>query len=96
VATASRRDIRKQVIVKTIASVLALASGVAALLLDVSMLFGLTVLTFGLLFAGDLALTIFRNWKCHRDLERAASELKDGASSKDDSQISDNVDSLPA
>lgn len=96
VATASRRDIRKQVIVKTIASVLALASGAAALLLDVSVLFGLTVLTFGLLFAGDLALTIFRNWKCHRDLERAASDLKDGASSKDDGQVSDNVDSLRA
>lgn len=76
VATASRRDVRKQVIVKTAASMLSLVSGVAALLLDVSMLFGLVVLGIGMVFSVDLTLTIFRNWKQLRDLQRAAAALE--------------------
>lgn len=83
VATASRRDVRKQVMVKTTASVLAIGSGVAALLLDVSMLFGLVVLGIGLLFSLDLALTIFRNWKQLRDLRKAAVALKGKARTSD-------------
>lgn len=96
VATASRRDIRKQVIVKTTASILALTSGVAALLLDVSMMFGLTVLTIGLLFSGDLALTIFRNWKYVRDIKRAAAGRESETSSEDDVSASDKVNSTTA
>ncbi len=76
VATASRRDVRRQIMVKTTASILALGSGVAALLLDVSMLFGLVVLGIGLLFSLDLTLTIFRNWRQLRDLKKAAATLK--------------------
>lgn len=72
VSTASRRDIRKQVMVKTTASLLALASGVAALLLDISMLFGLVVLGIGLLFSADLTLTVLRNWIRIRNLRMAA------------------------
>ena len=79
VATASRRDVRKQVIAKTIASVLSLGSGSAALLLDVSMLFGLVVLGIGLLFSADLALTVFRNWKQFQDLRKAASSIESDA-----------------
>jgi predicted RND superfamily exporter protein len=75
VATASRKDVRKQVIVKMIASVLALGSGVAALLLEVSTEFGLVVLGIGMLFSSVLALTIFRNLKQLRDLRRAAAAL---------------------
>ena len=75
VATASRRDVRKQVIVKTTASILALGSGVAALLLDISMPFGLVVLGIGIFFSIDLGLTIFRNWKQLRDLKKAAKAL---------------------
>lgn len=75
VATASRRDVRKQVIVKTTASMLALGSGVAALLLDISMPFGLVVLSIGIMFSIDLGLTIFRNWKQLRDLRKAAKAL---------------------
>lgn len=98
VATASRRDIRKQVIVKTIASVLALASGVSALLLDVSMAmeFGIVVMAIGLLFAGDLTLSIFRNWKYVRELKRAASALEGETSPENDGRSSDNVDSTTA
>ncbi len=96
VATASRRDIRKQVIVKTIASMLALASGVAALLLEVSTVFGLTVLCFGLLFSGDLTLTIFRNWKSLRDLKKAAAELNGETSSQGDRIASGNANSTTA
>ena len=76
VASASRRDVRKQVIVKTAASTLALGSGVAALLLDVSMLFGLVVLGIGLVFAVDLTLTIFRNWNQRRSLRNSAAAVK--------------------
>ena len=93
VATASRRDIRKQVIVKTIASVLALTTGTASLLLDVSMLFGLVVLCIGLLFSGDLTLTIFRNWKYIRNLKRTAAELKGRTSSQTDGRASNDADS---
>ncbi len=75
VATASRRDVRKQVIVKTTASILALGSGVAALLLEISMAFGLVVLGIGIMFSIDLGLTIFRNWKQLRDLQKAAKAL---------------------
>ena len=96
VATASRRDIRKQVIVKMTASILALTSGVAALLLDVSMLFGLTVLTIGLLFSGDLTLTIFRNWKYVRDIKRAASGRESETSSEDVGIAGDNPNSTTA
>jgi hypothetical protein len=94
VATASRRDIRKQVIVKTIASILALGSGVAALLLDVSMSmeFGIIVMAIGLLFAGDLTLSIFRNWKYGRELKRAALSLEGETSSKYVGRSSNNVD----
>jgi hypothetical protein len=83
VATASRRDVRKQVIVKTTASMLSLVSGVAALLLDVSMLFGLVVLGIGMVFSVDLTLTIFRNWKQLRDLQRAAAALEREAGAGD-------------
>ncbi|MDA0806710.1 MAG: hypothetical protein O2945_01355 [Planctomycetota bacterium] len=76
VATASRRDVRKQVMVKTTASVLALGSGVAALLLEVSTPFGLVVLGIGMMFSIDLTLTIFRNWKQLRDLKKAAAALE--------------------
>jgi len=96
VATASRRDIRKQVIVKTFASVLALASGVAALSLDVSMEFGIIVMAIGLLFAGDLTLSIFRSWKYLRELKRAAVALKGETLSEDDGRSSDNVASTTA
>lgn len=75
VATASRRDVRKQVIVKTTASILALGSGVAALLLDISLPFGLVVLGIGIMFSIDLGLTIFRNWKQLRDVQKAAKAL---------------------
>jgi len=34
----------------------------------------------GLLFAGDLTLSIFRNWKNVRELKRATATLKDGTS----------------
>lgn len=84
VATASRRDIRKQVIVKTTASLLALTSGVAALLLNVSMLFGLVVLGIGLLFSADLTLTILRNWIQIRNLRKAAAGIKSAPSSDTD------------
>jgi hypothetical protein len=72
--------------VKTTASMLALVSGVAALLLDVSMLFGLVVLGIGMVFSVDLALTIFRNWKQLRDLQRAAASLQgeSGAGDRED------------
>jgi len=83
VATASRRDVRKQVIVKTTASILALGSGVAALLLDISMPFGLVVLGIGMLFSIDLGLTIFRNWKQLRDLQKAAAALEHEAGEVD-------------
>ena len=83
VATASRRDVRKQVMVKTTASILALGSGVAALLLEVSTPFGLVVLGIGLLFSIDLALTIFRNWKQLRALRKAAAALKREARTSD-------------
>ncbi|MFT5323792.1 MAG: hypothetical protein ACI8P0_001643 [Planctomycetaceae bacterium] len=76
VATASRRDVRKQVIVKTTASILALGSGVTALLLDISMPFGLFVLGIGIFFSIDLGLTIFRNWKQLRDLKKATKALE--------------------
>ena len=91
VATASRRDVRKQVIVKTTASLLALGSGVAALLLDISMLFGLVVFGIGMLFSADLSLTIFRNWVQLRKLKQAAvaveqkSRLTNSETSEDDS-----------
>jgi hypothetical protein len=83
VATASRREVRKQVIVKTTASILALGSGVAALLLDISMPFGLVVLGIGMLFSIDLGLTIFRNWKQLRDLQKAAAALEHEAGEVD-------------
>ena len=76
VATASRRDVRKQVMVKTTASVLALGYGVAALLLEVSTPFGLVVLGIGMMFSIDLTLTIFRNWKQLRDLKEAEAALE--------------------
>ncbi|NQV23386.1 MAG: hypothetical protein HQ518_03370 [Rhodopirellula sp.] len=79
VATASRRDVRKQVIVKTTASLLALGFGATALLLDISMVFGLVVLCIGMLFAGDLTLTIFRNWNQLRKLRRAAAAIERNA-----------------
>ena len=75
---------------------LALASGVAALLLEVSTVFGLTVLCFGLLFSGDLTLTIFRNWKSLRDLKKAAAELNGETSSQGDRIASGNANSTTA
>lgn len=91
VATASRRDIRKQVVVKTTASVLALVSGVAALLLDVSMLFGLVVIGIGLLFSADLTLTVLRNWRQTRNLRKAVTVAKDSASPVVDNAHADSA-----
>lgn len=87
VSTASRRDIRKQVMVKTTASLLALTSGVAALLLDVSMLFGLVVLGIGLLFSADLTLTVLRNWLRIRNLRMAADAAGTAVSPVTDSDV---------
>lgn len=75
VATASRRNVRNQVLVKTIASVLALGSGVAALILEISFVFGLIVLAIGMVFSVDLTLTIFRNWKQMRQIRKAATAI---------------------
>jgi hypothetical protein len=66
---------------------------VAALLLDVSMLFGLVVLGIGLVFAVDLTLTIFRNWNQRRSLRNSAAAVKRkdkenaGATTSDDSPV---------
>ncbi|MDA1165550.1 MAG: hypothetical protein O3B13_20830 [Planctomycetota bacterium] len=75
VAVASRRVVRTQVIVKTIASILAIGTGVASLLLDVSLVFGLFVIGIGLIFSVDLGMTIFRNWKQLYELRKSAAAI---------------------
>lgn len=75
VATASRRNVRRQVFVKLIASALSLGSGVAALLLNVSLIFGLVVVAIGMFFTVDLTLTILRNLMQRRDIKKSVATI---------------------
>lgn len=63
VSKASRRQLKVQVAVKSIASIAMLGCGVAASVLGVSAMFTFLALGVGAFFAFDLALTIARNWK---------------------------------
>ncbi|MBI1312944.1 FHA domain-containing protein [bacterium] len=63
VSKSTRRQLKVQVTVKAVASVLMLCCGVAASLLGVSNIFAIVVQAIGVYFAVDLGLTIARNWK---------------------------------
>lgn len=80
VATAGRKQLRLQICAKTIAAILALGSGIAALLLDVSAIFGIVVMGIGLVFSFDLGLTIFRNWKQLSALRKGKRALAEDSS----------------
>ena len=71
VDAAQRKQLRTAVIVKTLASVSALAVGAISMLMELPMVFGFGVLGIGLVFTVDLLITIARNWTEVARLARA-------------------------
>ena len=83
VATASRRDVRDQVLVKGIATVLSIVVGMAWLMMNISLVFGLIVLGVGMFFTVDLSLTVFRNQTQTRELKKAAAAIGNESDAND-------------
>lgn len=91
VVTSTRKQLRAAVIVKTIASCLALLIGAVALLLSLPKVFGFGILGIGAVFTIDLCMTIGKNWSSVSRLARA--ERRGNAkSSGAQADASDDID----
>jgi heme A synthase len=62
VVRSNKRQLKLQVVTKTVATVMSLIFGVTALIVELPVIYGYSVIGLGLLFAADLLIVIVRNW----------------------------------
>lgn len=93
VGSASRRDLRIQVLAKTGATVVALGCGLGALTLELPLIFAYFVIGIGVLFTGDLARTIVANWNMISKLDLVSgNDISSSTSSNDADETTDQAD----